>query len=200
MSREAQTLCVAYIGLGASQGDRLATLNSAVDALLHSTQTSAVQLARSHVYATRPVGAAQEEFLNAAIALRVSMPASDLLDILHRVEREHGRTRDIHWGDRTLDLDLLLAFETVHQDGPTQLVELQTPNLTLPHPRIFERDFVLRPLADLCPELVVQGRSISQWLERVSATERTIRRIVATSRADAQIPWSSADPSMEANA
>jgi 2-amino-4-hydroxy-6-hydroxymethyldihydropteridine diphosphokinase len=139
---------VAYIGLGANLGDRQAALEAALETL-RATPGIAVE-AVSGVRETEPVGHVdQPHFLNAAARLSTTLGARELLDALLDVERSLGRTREgPRWGPRTIDLDLLLF-------GREQIDE---PGLTVPHPRLAERRFVLEPLADLDPALVVPGR------------------------------------------
>jgi 2-amino-4-hydroxy-6-hydroxymethyldihydropteridine diphosphokinase len=129
-----------YIGIGANLGEREATLRSAVAAL---AATPGVELvAVSSFRETDPVGSItdQPRFLNGAVAVETSLGARELLELLLRIEADHGRTREgPQGGPRTLDLDLL-----VHGDE-----RLDEPGLTVPHPRLHERDFVLEPLAEL---------------------------------------------------
>ncbi|MDX6511121.1 MAG: 2-amino-4-hydroxy-6-hydroxymethyldihydropteridine diphosphokinase [Gaiellaceae bacterium] len=129
-----------YIGIGANLGEREATLRSAVAAL---AATPGVELvAVSSFRETDPVGSItdQPRFLNGAVAVETSLGARELLELLLRIEADHGRTREgPQGGPRTLDLDLL-----VHGDA-----RLDEPGLTVPHPRLHERDFVLEPLAEL---------------------------------------------------
>ena len=141
MSRE-------YVGLGANLGDREAALRVALELLAAEPEIDVVAV--SHVRETDPVGYVdQPHFLNAAAALETSLPPRALLERLLAVERALGRTRDgPRFGPRTIDLDLLVyADERVDE-----------PGLTIPHPRLHERRFVLEPLADLDPELAVPGR------------------------------------------
>jgi 2-amino-4-hydroxy-6-hydroxymethyldihydropteridine diphosphokinase len=133
---------LAYVGLGANLGDREATIRAAVAAL---PGVSAVSTLRE----TDPVGVAdQPRFLNGVAALETELTARELLDILLAVERQLGRERRERWGPRTIDLDLLLYGDA----------ELDEPGLTVPHPLLHERRFVLEPLAELAPGLVVPGR------------------------------------------
>ncbi len=138
----------AYVGLGANLGDREGTIRRAL-ALLGSRPGIDVA-AVSTLRETDPVGYLdQPRFLNGAAALDTTLPARALLATLLDVERELGRTRDgPRLGPRTLDLDLLLYGEET----------LAEPGLAVPHPRLHERAFVLEPLAELDPELVVPGR------------------------------------------
>jgi 2-amino-4-hydroxy-6-hydroxymethyldihydropteridine diphosphokinase len=132
---------VAYVGLGANLGDREATIRAAV------AQLPGV-VAVSPLRETDPVGITdQPQFLNGVVALETELPPRELLDVLLAVERGLGRERRERWGPRTIDLDLLLyGDEVIDEDG-----------LTVPHPRLRERRFVLEPLADLAPKLVVPG-------------------------------------------
>ena len=112
--------------------------------------------AASPIYRSLPVGMTdQPPFLNAVAALDTELGPDALLDVLLAVEAAHGRVRDLRWGPRTLDLDLVW-FEGVVRDDP---------RLTLPHPRAHEREFVLRPLCDLAPDVLLHGRTAREWLD-----------------------------------
>ncbi|HUZ83129.1 MAG TPA: 2-amino-4-hydroxy-6-hydroxymethyldihydropteridine diphosphokinase [Gaiellales bacterium] len=135
----------AFVGFGSNLGDPAATLQRALADVRQLGAVTGV----SRVYRSAPVGGvAQPDFLNAVVRLRTGLPAGRLLDGLLEIERQHGRVRGIRFGPRTLDLDLL-AYEGV---------ECADGRLTLPHPRAHEREFVLRPLCDLAPDLVLAGR------------------------------------------
>jgi 2-amino-4-hydroxy-6-hydroxymethyldihydropteridine diphosphokinase len=145
----------AAIALGSNLGDRRAVLGSAVRALGRVPETQVVAV--SDAVETEPVGpVAQGMFLNAAALLRTRLAARMLMNELTRIEHEHGRDRagGERWGPRTLDLDLLLYGDAV----------IDEPGLTLPHPRLHGRAFVLDPLVRLAPEMVVPtlGRSIRE--------------------------------------
>lgn len=143
----------AYVALGSNLGDRRAHLEAAFAALDSLPGTRL--LARSSLFETPPLGpAGQQDYLNAAAALSTLLAPEALLDALLDVEIARGRVRRERWGPRTLDLDLLLHGET----------SLATPRLTLPHPAMLGRAFVLAPLAEIAPELPVSGRSIAQHL------------------------------------
>jgi 2-amino-4-hydroxy-6-hydroxymethyldihydropteridine diphosphokinase len=146
----------AYVGLGANLGDRERTLHAAVDALAAAdgVEVAAVSTLRE----TEPVGVGEQpRFLNGAVALDTSLPARRLLDLLLAIEQRFGRVRvPGEHGPRTLDLDLLLY-------GDEQIDE---PGLTVPHPQLRERRFVLEPLAELAPGLVVPGRGDVESLLR----------------------------------
>jgi 2-amino-4-hydroxy-6-hydroxymethyldihydropteridine diphosphokinase len=137
----------AFVGLGANVGDRERTIREALRLLdAHENVTVA---AVSTLRETDPVGVVdQPRFLNGVAALDTALPPRTLLDVLLDIERALGRVRTERWGPRTIDLDLLLYGDAV----------VDFPGLTLPHPRLHERRFVLEPLSDLAPELEVPGR------------------------------------------
>ena len=146
---------MAAVALGSNLGDRRALLESAARALGRLPGSDLV--AASELMETEPVGlVAQGTFLNGVALVRTRMPARALLDHLIRIEHEHGRdrTRGQRWGPRTLDLDLLLYGDAI----------IDEPGLTVPHPRLHERAFVLDPLVGLAPEMMVPtlGRSIRE--------------------------------------
>jgi 2-amino-4-hydroxy-6-hydroxymethyldihydropteridine diphosphokinase len=138
----------AYVALGSNVGDRSRTLDRALELL--DDLPEAVVAGVATVRETDPVGPVdQPRFLNTVARLRTTEGPHELLDDLLRIERALGRVRDgTRWGPRTLDLDLLLHGDAV----------LDESGLTLPHPRLHERRFVLEPLAELAPELLVPGR------------------------------------------
>jgi 2-amino-4-hydroxy-6-hydroxymethyldihydropteridine diphosphokinase len=147
---------LAYIGVGANLGDREATMRAALAALGATPGVRVVAV--SSFRETEPVGYLdQPRFLNAAAAVETELDARGLLDALLAVEQSLGRTREgTRFGPRTIDLDLLLF-------GDEQVDE---PGLTVPHPRLHERAFVLEPLAELDPALVVPGRGPLESLRR----------------------------------
>ena len=137
----------AYVGLGANLGDRERSLRAAVDTLAAEDGVDVVAV--STLRETDPVGVGEQpRFLNGVVALETTLSARELLDRLLAVEQRFGRVRVRgEHGPRTLDLDLLLyGDETIDE-----------PGLTVPHPRLHERRFVLEPLAELVPGLVVPG-------------------------------------------
>jgi 2-amino-4-hydroxy-6-hydroxymethyldihydropteridine diphosphokinase len=147
---------VAYIGVGANLGDREATMRAALAALDATPGIRVVAV--SSFRETEPVGYVdQPRFLNAAAAVETELDARGLLDALLAVERGLGRTREgPRFGPRTIDLDLLLFGDA----------EVDEPGLTVPHPRLHERAFVLEPLTELDPEMVVPGRGPLESLRR----------------------------------
>ena len=140
---------IVYIGLGANLGEREATISEALRRLDEDHYSSVLR--STEPIETEPVDyEAQPRFLNAAAAVKTTRPPHDLLALLLRIERDLGRVRGEgpRFGPRTIDLDLLLyGEETVAE-----------PGLEVPHPRLHERRFVLEPLAELAPGLVVPGR------------------------------------------
>jgi 2-amino-4-hydroxy-6-hydroxymethyldihydropteridine diphosphokinase len=134
---------VVTLGLGANLGDRLASLGRAVDLLAEGGVRAT---ASSRVWETDAVGgpAGQPAYLNAVIRAETELDALDVLAAANRVEAALGRTRDVRWGPRTIDIDVLL-YDDVQQDDP---------ELTIPHPRLTERAFVVLPLLELDPALV----------------------------------------------
>jgi len=130
-----------FVGLGANLGDPRATLARAVEALAALPRTRLVAL--SPLYRSGPVEAQGPDFLNAVAELDTALAPRDLLLALQGIEHAHGRQRPYRHAPRTLDLDLLLYGQRI----------IDEPGLTVPHPRLHQRAFVLRPLADLAPEL-----------------------------------------------
>ncbi|MFJ8792073.1 2-amino-4-hydroxy-6-hydroxymethyldihydropteridine diphosphokinase [Streptomyces sp. NPDC102462] len=139
----------AVISLGSNLGNRLETLQGAVDAL---EDTPGVRIkAVSPVYETEPWGVqpgSQPSYFNAVVVLKTTLPPSSLLERAHAVEEAFHRVRDEHWGPRTLDVDIVAYADIVSDD----------PQLTLPHPRAHERAFVLAPWHDLDPDAKLPGR------------------------------------------
>jgi 2-amino-4-hydroxy-6-hydroxymethyldihydropteridine diphosphokinase len=134
----------AYLALGSNLGDRKTILDAAVAALAETP--GVVVQAVSLYHDTAPVGGptGQGAFLNAAAAIATSLDPFSLLDALHAIEAEAGRVRTVHWGERSLDLDLLLYGDRI----------LDEPTLTIPHPRMSVRRFVLNPLAEIAPNVI----------------------------------------------
>ena len=136
-------MVVAHLALGSNLGDRLAHLQAAVDALVADDHVEVIAV--STVYATAPVGGPeQDDYFNAVVAIDTTCSPHELLDLAHDIERSAQRTRTVRWGPRTLDVDVLLYDD----------LELDDETLTIPHPRMWERDFVLVPLRDVAPEHV----------------------------------------------
>lgn len=135
----------AYIGLGANLGAPRVAIDGAIHALDRLPSTRVVRA--SALYRTAPIDAGGDDYVNAAVALDTALEPLELLDALQRIEAAHGRVRTFRNAPRTLDLDLL-----VYDDR-----RLSSERLTLPHPRLHERAFVLVPLAEIAPGLEVPG-------------------------------------------
>jgi 2-amino-4-hydroxy-6-hydroxymethyldihydropteridine diphosphokinase len=147
------------IALGGNVGDVRATFQKAIANICGMTQ--AALLARSSDYATPPWGELdQARFINACIEIETSLDPHALLFTLHKIEKKFGRDRgnETRWGPRTLDLDLI-AYDDVSIDQP---------QLTLPHPRLFERAFVLVPLLEIVPDRRIVGRDLKTGLAGLS--------------------------------
>lgn len=162
---------LAAIALGANLGDPVATLQAAFQVL---GQLPASQLlGTSSLYRTPPVGPPQPDYINACAVLQTRLGAEGLIDHLLAVEAQFGRERRERWGPRTLDLDLLLYGEAV----------IDSKGLTVPHPRLQERAFVLVPLAEIAGNWPVPGsnRSVSELLKALEP--HTILRLGVSSNA-----------------
>ena len=147
------------IALGGNVGDVRETFRKAIANICGMTQAALV--ARSSDYVTPPWGGEkQDRFVNACIEIDTALDPHALLFTLHKIEKKFGRdrTKETRWGPRTLDLDLI-AYDDV---------KLDKPELTLPHPRLFERAFVLVPLAEIAPDRVIGGRKVADALAGVS--------------------------------
>ena len=155
----------AYVALGANLGDPRATVLAAFAALANLPESRVARC--SSLYRTAPVGILdQPDFVNAVAVLETSLTADALLDALLDIEARFGRIRRERNGPRTLDLDLLLYDD----------IELDLPHLTLPHPRLHLRAFVLLPLAEVAPDLAIPRRgSLAAWLPAVA--NQGIRRL-----------------------
>jgi 2-amino-4-hydroxy-6-hydroxymethyldihydropteridine diphosphokinase len=138
----------AYVGLGSNLEDPLGQIRRALDELDHIPGVRVT--ARSPLYRSPPLGPSdQPDYINSVAALDTGLAPLELLAALRGIETRHGRRRDgVRWGPRSLDLDILLYGDLV----------MSTPELTLPHPGLPERAFVLYPLFDVAPQLAVPGK------------------------------------------
>ncbi len=147
----------AFIALGANLEDPAAQVRAALADLTGSGDIALV--AASSLYRTAPIGADGPDYINAVAAVETHLSPTELLHRLFAVEAHFGRTRSYRNAPRTLDLDLLLYDDQV----------LDGPELTLPHPRLHLRAFVLVPLAEIAPDLALPGRgSVAAWLPAVA--------------------------------
>ncbi|MCG8427248.1 MAG: 2-amino-4-hydroxy-6-hydroxymethyldihydropteridine diphosphokinase [Chromatiales bacterium] len=152
----------AYVALGSNLENPCMQLQSALAEIAQNP--AIVLLKHSNFYDTTPVGgpAGQPNYLNAAVKLRTTLTPPALLNALQAIEEAHGRVRDVRWGPRTLDLDILLYGDLV----------LDTAELTIPHPRMHERAFVLVPLRDVAPgQLPISDKGTLDGLLATLSTE-----------------------------
>ena len=161
---------IAYIGLGSNIGDKLGTCRRAIELLGKAGRL----IKLSSFYCTEPIGYTnQEDFVNAVVKIETQLSPASLLARCHVIEDELGRTRSVRWGPRTIDLDILLYGNKVISDM----------ELTIPHPMMAKRAFVLVPLSEIEPELVhpVLNTTVSQLLHelrdnhRVSLCDTSVR-------------------------
>ena len=152
----------AFVGLGANLGDARATVEAALEALARLPATRLI--ARSSLYVSAPLDATGADFVNAVAALDTELEARTLLTELQGIERSHGRERPYRNAPRTLDLDLLLFGDACFADSA----------LTVPHPRMTQRAFVLQPLAEIAPELrLPDGRAVASLLPALAGQRLT---------------------------
>ena len=145
-----ETGTLAYLGLGTNLGDRESYLAQALKELagLPTIEIGAV----SSIYETAPVGLTdQPDFLNLVVSVRTTLSPRELMDALLHIENKMGRVRTVRWGPRVIDLDLLLFGD----------VRVEVPGLSVPHPRLRERSFVLIPLAEIAPDLILPGEKMT---------------------------------------
>ena len=151
-----------YLGLGSNLPDRLRNLRSAVD-LIAKLPTTRV-LRQSHVYEAEPVGDCGGDFLNSVVEIGTELGPRQLLQQLQEIERQLGR-REPRAAPRTIDIDLLLFGDFTHTER----------GLVIPHPRMLQRRFVLRPLCDVAPDVMIKGRSANEWLAALRDKQRVTR-------------------------
>jgi 2-amino-4-hydroxy-6-hydroxymethyldihydropteridine diphosphokinase len=144
----------AYVGVGTNLGDRWGHLVLAARELKRAPGVALLRTSR--VYDAAPMGPTQPRYLNAALELETTLPPEELLQALFAVEKTAFRERNLRWGPRTLDLDLLLYEDAV----------VRSPTLIVPHPGLISRRWVLAPLAELCPDRLVPctGSTVSDLL------------------------------------
>ncbi|HBF29301.1 2-amino-4-hydroxy-6-hydroxymethyldihydropteridine diphosphokinase [Rhizobium sp.] len=148
------------LGLGGNIGDPSAAMALALQTL--NERDDCTVLSVSKLYSTPPWGKLdQADFFNCCALVQTSLAPAPLLDVCLELERLMKRVRLERWGPRTLDIDILLYDDQV----------IDAPNLSIPHPRMLERAFVLQPLADIADGVIVSGRPVAEWLEKVDASD-----------------------------
>lgn len=146
-----------YIGLGSNLGNSLGNLVEAIQQLNNHAQIQVLRVA--HLYLTEPVGFLDQPWFHNTVAeIQTELSPAEVLLVLQGIEHNLGRVRDVRWGPRTIDLDILLFA-----DGRV----INTPDLQVPHPRITQRAFVLEPLSELIPDFLLNGRTIKEWKQQL---------------------------------
>lgn len=150
----------AFLGLGSNIGDKTENLREAVRLIDADSRTRVV--AKSSLYSTAPVGYLdQDDFVNGVVEVETARSAEELLVLCQSVEKSLRRVRLIRWGPRTIDVDILLYDGLISSD----------PQLTLPHPRMHERGFVMVPLAELDSGVSVAGKTAAEWLKDLDISD-----------------------------
>lgn len=146
---------LSFLALGSNIGDKECNLINAIRLISSINDTEVATV--SNIYETEPVGYAnQDTFLNMAIGVETFLEPLRLLDELQKIENALKRTREIHWGPRTIDIDILLYKD----------IKLDLPKLKIPHPRMFERAFVLVPMKDIYNYREINGKGIDELIDK----------------------------------
>lgn len=151
----ARPVVTAFVALGANLGDSRATIARAMDDISRSAGVTLVQ--RSSLYRSAPIDSSGPDYVNAVVEILTSLSAPDLLAVLQEIEALAGRERPYRNAPRTLDLDILIFGDA----------SIHSPELTVPHPRMFERAFVLLPLAEIAPNQVTSSQLAAVRLQSV---------------------------------
>ena len=153
-----------FIGMGSNLDGPVAQLERAITTLKQHTELHNIVV--SPIYSSKPVGPQdQPDYANAVMRLDTNLSAIALLDLLQSVEQQQRRVRDRHWGPRTLDLDILLYGDEV----------IATSRLSVPHPFMLERGFVIQPLHDLAPQLMLaNGLSVKEHLSQLDTSDLVV--------------------------
>ncbi|HAT54371.1 MAG TPA: 2-amino-4-hydroxy-6-hydroxymethyldihydropteridine diphosphokinase [Lactobacillus sp.] len=158
-------MTTAYLSLGSNVGDRRKHLLYALAQLRADHATSVMKVA--HFYITQPVGGVvQDDFLNTAVALITTRSAQSLLTLMHRIEQAQHRHRFVHWGPRTMDLDLIFYGDE----------RINTETLVVPHPEAKNRRFVLEPILEISEDDRQIQRQVSDWLAETS-DKQAVKRL-----------------------
>lgn len=157
-----------YIGFGSNVGDRLANISQALQCLSGAERILLVEV--SSIYETQPVGFdVQDWFLNGVVEVETNLSPQHLLDLLKQVEEQVGRRQRIRWGPREIDLDLLIYNQLC----------INTPNLTIPHPEMYQRRFVLAPFAEIAPDTIHPNLQETIQTLLCQLTDEKVVRLVA---------------------
>ena len=154
---------IAWVGIGANLGDAQANVLGALARL--ARMDGSTLLHTSSLYRTDPIDYSGDDYINAVACLDTSLAAHDLLAALQDIELAHGRERPYHNAPRTLDLDLLLYGDEV----------IASPSLTVPHPRMHERAFVLQPLLEVAPDIVIPGHGPARHFAALVAGQTIVK-------------------------
>lgn len=151
----------AYIGLGSNLENPVAQLDRAIETLKKHDDLKNLRV--SSIYGSKPVGPQdQPDYINAVASFDTDLPPLALLDLLQSIEQSQRRVRERHWGPRTLDLDLLLYGQE----------RIQLPRLNVPHPFMLERGFVIKPLSDLAPDMLLEnGKTVTEQLHQLDTSD-----------------------------
>lgn len=159
-------MTVVYIGMGSNLSNEQGDSRQIMQDALHQLASVGQVLKVSALYGSKPMGPQdQPDYLNAAVAIDTALSPLDLLDYLQQLERESGRVKLRHWGERTLDLDILLYGQE----------QIQSPRLTVPHVGLLLRNFVVLPLLDIDPDLHVADQPLASCA--AAQSDDTIQRV-----------------------
>ncbi len=167
----------AYIGFGSNIDDRFTYITQALQLLLKGDNVSLIKV--SSLYETEPVGYEEQGwFLNGVVAIETGLSVHELLPLLKKIERDVGRQHRARWRPREVDLDLLIYDQC----------SINTPNLTVPHPEMHLRSFVLVPFAEIAPEVLhpIRGQNIRTLLSNLN-DEKTVKLMAPPPKIDARI-------------
>lgn len=145
------------LGIGSSIAPKEYYLKEAIKNLEANEKISVRKI--SNIYITKAWGGvAQNTFLNQCIDIETTLSSVELLSVIKKIEKRLGRVRKKHWDDRTIDIDILIYND----------IKINTEDLTIPHPYITKRNFVLKPMLDICEDIIINGKKLSQWLSDIN--------------------------------
>lgn len=157
-------MIIAYLGLGSNIGDRKQFLHRALQLLVKESNIWITKV--SSLYETEPWGYKEQElFMNLVVEIETQLTAIELLQVCQKIEQSLERVREIKWGPRTMDVDILLYGDET----------IASPQLKIPHPYLIERDFVVIPLAEIAPQLIINSKTMAQWSQ--SYDQSALRKI-----------------------